>query len=85
MIKSCKDAYTAIGHANYDLKESEISNLIYRRSLYAVSDIIKGAKFTTENVRSIRPGYGLEPKHYNRVLDKYALTKIERGTPLSWR
>lgn len=55
-----------------------------RRSLYAVKDIEAGEVFTNENVRSIRPGYGLPPKYLPRILGRTAGRKIERGTPIMW-
>jgi len=72
----CRDARTAwesIGSVDYGLKSSERSNITFRRSLYAVQDIPKGAVITSEHVRSIRPGYGLPPKHLDRVIGSIAL------------
>ena len=57
---------------------------ILRRSLYAVEDIPKGATLNDKNIRAIRPGYGLPPKHFTNILGKKAISLIRRGTPLSF-
>ncbi|WP_422185068.1 SAF domain-containing protein [Methanoregula sp.] len=49
-----------------------------------MKDIKKGEKFTQENIRSIRPGYGLEPKHLPKIMEKTARKNIKRGMPLNW-
>lgn len=54
------------------------------RSLFAVKDIRTGEALTPENVRSIRPGYGLHTMYYEEVLGKKALCDIAKGTPLAW-
>jgi pseudaminic acid synthase len=54
------------------------------RSLFAVKDIKKGEKLTSENIRSVRPGLGLHPKHYEQVVNKVVKLDIKKGTPLSW-
>ncbi|OGF74035.1 pseudaminic acid synthase [Candidatus Giovannonibacteria bacterium RIFCSPHIGHO2_02_FULL_46_20] len=59
-------------------------NLRWRRSLFVTKDIRKGDIFTKENVRTIRPAFGLHTKHYDEVLGKVASQDIESGTPLSW-
>ncbi len=64
--------------------EAEEYNRQFRRSLFVVKDIKKGEKFTKDNIRSIRPAYGLETKFFDEVLGKTAAKDIERGTPLSW-
>ena len=55
----------------------------FRRSLYAVKDVAAGETFTADNVRSIRPGYGLAPKHLPEILGRHAKKTIKRGTPMS--
>lgn len=74
----------ALGTVNYGITEHEKKSRVYRRSVYAVRDIVVGEKFSTENLRVIRPGLGLPPKHFENVLGKVAKTNIQRGTPLSW-
>jgi len=79
-----KIAHQSLGVASYELKEAEKSGLIFRRSLYVVKDIKKGEKFSTDNVRSIRPGFGLLPKYYEEILSKTSKMEIKRGTALNW-
>lgn len=86
LLELCRDskiAWEAVGKVNYERKESEKGNAIFRRSLYVVKDVAKGELLTSENVRSIRPGYGLPPKFYNSVLGKRASKNIEQGTALT--
>lgn len=84
LCKDSKVAWQALGKVNYERKESEKDNLIFRRSLYAVKDIADGELLTSENIRSIRPGFGLAPKYYSDVLGKIARGKILRGTALNF-
>lgn len=63
---------------------AERSNLVFRRSLFAVADIAAGAPFTGDNVRALRPGFGLPPKHLREIIGRVAATDIRRGTPLAW-
>ena len=84
LVDGCRDAWSAMGRVNYDRTESERGNAQFRRSLFVVRDVAAGEMFTAANVRSIRPGYGLPPKHLNAVLGRRARRAIERGTPLDW-
>jgi pseudaminic acid synthase len=79
-----KIAWQALGKAGYKRKEVEKPNIKYRRSIYVVKDIKKGDKLTKENIKRIRPGYGLEPKHYKEILSKVAKFDMVRGTPISF-
>lgn len=78
-----KTAWAATGAVNYERKESEKGNMIFRRSLYVVKDVAAGEAFTHENVRSIRPGYGLAPKYLKNIVGKKSIKNISRGTPLA--
>lgn len=84
LCKDCRDAWEAIGHVNYQLEESEVNMIPLRRSLYAVQDVELGEKLTKNNIRSIRPGYGLAPRDWRLVEGRLAARNIKRGTPLSW-
>ncbi|WP_430459825.1 pseudaminic acid synthase [Thalassolituus sp. LLYu03] len=83
----CQDArilWHALGKVDYGCKNSEKPNLKFRRSVYVVKDIKKGEIFTSENLRTIRPGYGLPPADLEKVLGCCASEDIDRGTALSW-
>ena len=84
LVEACRSAWEALGEASYSLKGSEAGNVIFRRSLYAVADIAAGEAVTPHNVRSIRPGYGLAPKHLPEILGRRAAKDIPRGTPIDW-
>jgi len=84
LCRGCYTAWQALGRIDYTCKPSEESSLIFRRSLYVVEDIEVGKPFTERNVRSIRPGYGLAPKHLDKILGQYSRRDIKRGTPLDW-
>ncbi|MBH0067370.1 pseudaminic acid synthase [Pseudoalteromonas sp. NZS100] len=79
-----KIAWQAVGKVNYQRKKSEEGNMVFRRSLYAVKDIAEGEKFTPENVKSIRPGYGLQPKYLNQIIGCQSVENIKAGTPMSF-
>ena len=68
MVKSVRQAESAIGIVDYTLSEKQLISRAHSRSLYVVKDIKEGEVLTSDNVRSIRPGFGLHPKYYNQVL-----------------
>lgn len=82
MVSAIRQTEKAVGYINYDLSEKVIKNRQFARSLYVIKDVKKGDVFTSDNIRSIRPGYGLHPKYYNEIIGKKATVDIERGTPL---
>jgi len=77
-------AKEALGRVQYDVTDEESKSLVFRRSLFAVADIKKGEKLTANNIRSIRPGYGMPPKLFEDILGLKAAKDISRGTPLMW-
>ena len=82
MVKEIRDAEKAIGNVTYELTEKQQAGKAFSRSLYVVQDVKKGERFTPENIRSIRPGFGLHPKHYNEILGTTANQDFERGDRL---
>jgi N-acetylneuraminate synthase len=82
LVEECKNAHKALGKVSYELSESEKKSVKFRRSLYVVKDIKKGEKFTDENIRSIRPSFGLHTRHCEEVLGKVATQDLNFGTPL---
>ena len=82
LVTDCKRAWTALGEVSYDLQGCERGSAIFRRSLYVVKDIAEGEELTRDNIRSIRPGYGLPPKMLPQVLGAKAARDLPRGTPL---
>jgi pseudaminic acid synthase len=79
MVTSIRQAERAIGQIDYKLTEKQLHGKSFSRSLYAVRDIAVDEMFTTDNVKSIRPGYGLHPKYYNLLLTNVAKREIQRG------
>jgi N-acetylneuraminate synthase len=84
MVDAIRVTEKALGQVHYGATESEIKSRVFRRSLFVVQDVKAGQVFTTDNVRSIRPGHGLAPKYLADLLGKRAARDIERGTPLTW-
>ncbi len=85
MVIAVKSAKKALGDGVYKLSEGMKKGRVFSRSLFVVKDVKKGELFTEENVRSIRPGYGLHPKYYNQIVGKKRARKdIKAGTPLTW-
>ena len=79
-----KVAWESLGEVDYGRKSSEQGNVKFRRSLYFVKDIQKGEVITREHIKSIRPGFGLMPKYWEKVLQSKAKHNIARGTPISF-
>jgi pseudaminic acid synthase len=84
LCEGAETAWEALGQIDYGPKSSEVGNMKFRRSLYFVKDMEKGEVITGDHVKSIRPGYGLPPKHYNDVLGKKTLKKISAGMKVDW-
>jgi pseudaminic acid synthase len=85
MVTTIRITESALGAVHYGPTSHEKKSLAFRRSLFVVKDIKKGAVLTEENVRSIRPGYGLHPKYLSTILGKRINCNLKKGTPLSDR
>ncbi len=84
LCRDTRTAWQALGAVDYDRQSSESGNVQFRRSLYAVRDIRAGRTIGADDVRSIRPGYGLPPRYLDRVVGAVAKVDIARGTALDW-
>ncbi|HZZ34214.1 MAG TPA: N-acetylneuraminate synthase family protein, partial [Caulobacteraceae bacterium] len=84
LVADCKNAWRALGGANYDQLGSERAAAGHRRSLYVAADIKAGETFTAANIRSLRPGFGLPPKELPRVLGRKAARDLTHGEALRW-
>lgn len=84
MVTSVREAEMAVGKVTYRLSKKVKKNRLFARSLFVVQDVELGQRFTHDNLRSIRPGYGLSPKHYKKIIGKTAKKNIKKGTPLKW-
>lgn len=82
MVKDIRMAEKAMGTIKYGPARQEENSLVFRKSIFVVNDIKKGDFFTKENIRVIRPGYGMKPREYAGILGKRALVDIQRGMPL---
>jgi pseudaminic acid synthase len=82
LVNESTRAWQSIGEIKYGPTEKEINSLKFRRSIYITKEIEPGEKFTKENIRVVRPGFGLEPKYYELLLDRVANRKFKPGTPL---
>lgn len=82
MVKAVREAESAIGFSDYELTDKQIKARVFMRSLYAVEDIKAGEIVTMQNVRSIRPGYGLAPKYLDKIVGKKAKENLPKGTAL---
>lgn len=84
LVIESERAFLAMGQVFYGVQEAEKKSLRFKRSLYVVKDVKAGDTFTTENLRVIRPGDGMQPKYYETILGKKASQDIKAGTPLTW-
>jgi len=84
MVGAIRIVEKSLGKVRYRCSPGEVKSKLFRRSLFVVKDVKKGEKLTEDNVRSIRPSYGLPPKYLKDVSGRRAAKDIERGTPLIW-
>jgi pseudaminic acid synthase len=83
MVNSIRETEKAIGKIDYSLTEKQLEGKNFSRSLYVVENITKGDSFTENNVRSIRPGFGLHPKYLNLIVGGKSNQNLEKGTRFS--
>lgn len=84
LVMETERAWQALGSVSYGTTDAEKKSKVFRRSLYVVKDLMEGEILTSENVRAIRPGLGLQIKYLEFLLGRTVNTKVKRGTPLAW-
>ena len=84
LVEGARTAFLALGTGDEARSRVEEKSLGFRRSIYVVRDVGEGEAFSPENVRIIRPGYGLPPKELPKVLGRKARRAVARGTRMSW-
>lgn len=84
LVEETERAWRSLGQVRYGPTSGEKSSLQYRRSLYVAEDMKAGDRFTSSNLRAIRPGLGLPPKHFEELLGKPVSRNVSKGTPVSW-
>lgn len=84
MVEDIRRVEAALGEPKYGVSKQEESSVVFRRSVFAVKDIAKGQKLDEDNIRIIRPGYGLKPKYMQDIVGMRADRDIPRGTPVSF-
>lgn len=84
LVVESERAWQSLGEVKYDVLQEENASLRFKRSIYIVKDIKVGEIFTSENIRVIRPGDGMQPRYFDKMLGRKARTDIPRGTPLTW-
>jgi len=82
MVKAVRESEQALGKVDYNLTEKQIKGKDFSRSLYVVKDIKKGEEITEENIRSVRPGFGLHPKYLPEIIGKTANKDLDKGDRL---
>lgn len=84
MVDNIRTVEMAKGIVKYGPSEEEEYNVGFRKSIFVTKEIKVGEVFSKENIKVVRPGYGLKPKYYDEVIGKYSSKKIEKGMPLEW-
>jgi N-acetylneuraminate synthase len=84
LVAENQRAWQSLGKVKYDPTEKEKVSFVFRRSIYVVENMRKGDVFTKKNLRIIRPGCGLPPKHYEAILGEKINKSVKKGTALLW-
>lgn len=84
LCQDALDAWSSLGHAGFERQKAEKGNKRYRRSIYFVRDMKAGQRITQADVRRIRPGYGLPPKHLEELFGRAVNEDVNRGTAVKW-
>ena len=83
MVNAVRTAEKMLGKVTYEMDEKKKKSREFSRSLFVVKNVKKGDEVTKDNIRSVRPGFGLHPKHYENVIGKFFVKSVTKGVPLS--
>jgi len=84
MVKIVRETEKALGSDEYQVTEKMKKASISSRSIIVSENILSGQNFSEQNIKVLRPGYGLHPSNYNSILGRKARSNIMKGTPLTW-
>ena len=84
LVNECQQAWVAKGQEEFARSKIETENTIFRRSLYFIKDLQAGHVITETDIRRIRPGYGISPKHFPKVIGRAVKKSVKRGEPVTW-
>jgi pseudaminic acid synthase len=84
LVVECERAWQSLGEVAYGPTAAEKASLAFRRSIYISEDMESGETFTRKNLRCVRPGFGLAPKHYVQLLGRQVNQNVKKGTPMTW-
>ena len=84
LVNDCESAWEARGSEKFTRSKFEESNQLFRRSIYFIKDLKKGQIIKQDDIKRIRPGYGLKPKYFDEIIGKEVKKDVERGDPLTW-
>lgn len=84
LCRDTRDAWSALGRAGYDRQKAEAGSKVFRRSIYFVRDLPAGTIVGPSDIRRIRPGMGLPPKHFDSLIGRRLKTAVTRGTATDW-
>ena len=84
LCSSTKTAWQSLGRVNYERTEAEKGNVKFRRSLYYVRTLKEGDIITKNDIRSVRPGFGLPPKYYDKLIGSKVTMSVEENSPVTW-
>ena len=84
LVKNTKKAWESLGSRQFKRAQAEEGNATFRRSIYFVNDLKKGSIITKDDIRRIRPGFGIEPKYFDSIVGQKVNLDIEKGDPVRW-
>ena len=85
LVRDTRNAWKALGSMGFSRPQAELGSKVFRRSVYFVSDIKSGEKIKSTDIRRIRPGFGIPPKHFDEIIGKTVTKDVSRGEAVRWK